>query len=116
VPDTNGDEVDGLDEGALPVRPADQRAALIDDEINTLFSARKAGVRLLLISDSCHSGTVTRAAAADPGRRRRAAPAFHADGQLAAGRQLPRGISGQPLTTVQVTSGGCRLLPARCRA
>jgi hypothetical protein len=45
VPDTNGDEIDGLDEGALPLRPADRWAALIDDEINTLFSARKAGVR-----------------------------------------------------------------------
>jgi uncharacterized caspase-like protein len=67
VPDTNGDEIDGLDEALCPYDLQTGGAALIDDEINTLFSARQGGVRLLLISDSCHSGTVTReAAAADP--------------------------------------------------
>jgi hypothetical protein len=59
VPDTNGDEIDGLDEALCPYDLQTGGGALIDDEINTLFSARKAGVRLVLISDSCHSGTVT---------------------------------------------------------
>ena len=66
VPDLNGDEVDGLDEALCPYDMQTGGAALIDDEIHALFAARKAGVRLVLISDSCHSGTVTRAAGADP--------------------------------------------------
>jgi subtilisin family serine protease len=33
---------------------------LIDDEIFALFKTFKTGVRILVVSDSCHSGTVTR--------------------------------------------------------
>ena len=65
-PDTDGDEVDGLDEGLCPYDLQTNGAALIDDEIKVLFAARKPGVRIVLISDSCHSGTVTRAAKAEP--------------------------------------------------
>lgn len=65
-PDSDGDEVDGLDEALCPYDLQTGGAALIDDEIRVLFAARKAGVRLLLISDSCHSGTVTRAAPSEP--------------------------------------------------
>src|SRR5664279_3409843 len=61
-PDTDGDEVDGLDEALCPYDLQTNGSALIDDEIKVLFGARKGGVRLLLIADSCHSGTVTRAA------------------------------------------------------
>jgi len=35
---------------------------LIDDELFALFARFQAGVRVLVLSDSCHSGTVTRAA------------------------------------------------------
>lgn len=59
VPDSSGDEPDGRDEGLCPhdIRTA---GPLLDDEIRRLFAARGAGVRLVLISDSCHSGSVTR--------------------------------------------------------
>src|SRR4030095_3708620 len=33
---------------------------LIDDEINRALARFKAGVRVLVLSDSCHSGTVTK--------------------------------------------------------
>ncbi len=65
VVDSNGDEVDGLDEALCPYDIHSNQNALTDDEIRTLFDARKQGVSLLLISDSCHSGTVTRAAPSD---------------------------------------------------
>lgn len=105
VPDTNGDEIDGLDEALCPYDIQTGGGPLIDDEINTLFSARKAGVRLLLISDSCHSGTVTRAAAADPDADDAPRPRFLPMGNWLATDRLPHGISGQPLTTVPVISG-----------
>jgi metacaspase-1 len=39
--------------------------ALIDDELRELFAGLPAGVKLTVISDSCHSGTVTRALLSD---------------------------------------------------
>jgi hypothetical protein len=59
VPDSSGDEPDGRDEGLCPYDIATV-GPLLDDEIRGLFAARAAGARLLLISDSCHSGSVTR--------------------------------------------------------
>jgi hypothetical protein len=105
VPDTNGDELDGLDEALCPYDVQTARAALLDDEIHALFAARAAGVRLVLISDSCHSGTVTRAAAADPDAEDAPRPRFMPMGNWLPADQLPRGVSGKPLPTVSVTSG-----------
>ncbi len=58
VPDTDGDESDGNDECLVP---HDYRKGLLtDDTLFTLYSARAHGVKLLVISDSCHSGTVAK--------------------------------------------------------
>jgi len=105
VPDINGDEVDGLDEGLCPYDIQTGGGALIDDEIHALFAARAAGVRLVLISDSCHSGTVTRAAAADPDADDGPRPRFMPMGNWLPPEQLPRGASGKPLATVAFTTG-----------
>ena len=105
VPDINGDEVDGLDEALCPYDLQTGGAALIDDEIHALFAARKPGVRLVLISDSCHSGTVTRAAGADPDADDAPRPRFMPMGNWLPADKLPRGPSGKPLSTVAVTSG-----------
>ena len=59
VPDSNGDEPDGRDEGLCPW-DISTVGPLLDDEIRILFAQRAASVRILLISDSCHSGSVTR--------------------------------------------------------
>ncbi|MBB3179224.1 caspase family protein [Variovorax sp. Sphag1AA] len=59
--DTNGDEADGLDEALCPHDIRLINAALIDDEIHAIFMTRRDGVHIVLISDSCHSGTVNRA-------------------------------------------------------
>lgn len=53
VPDQNGDEEDGLDETWCLYD-----GQLIDDELYYAFSKIKPGVRGLVLSDSCHSGTV----------------------------------------------------------
>ena len=70
VPDVNGDEADKKDETWCLYD-----GQLIDDELYFELSKFAAGVRILVLSDSCHSGTVTReaifAAADDPEPARR---------------------------------------------
>jgi hypothetical protein len=55
VPDVNGDETDGQDETWCLYD-----GQLIDDELYFELSKFAAGVRIVVLSDSCHSGTVTR--------------------------------------------------------
>lgn len=55
IPDTSGDEGDGLDETWCLYD-----GQLIDDELLVMWSQFKPGVRVLIVSDSCHSGTVNR--------------------------------------------------------
>lgn len=59
VPDKDGDEPDGTDECICPYDIA-SKGPITDDELFDLYSSRKQGVKLLVISDSCHSGTVAR--------------------------------------------------------
>ena len=59
-----GDETDGFDEALCPHDVQATGDPLTDDEIHALLASRRTGVRLLLIADSCHSGTVSRAAPA----------------------------------------------------
>ena len=63
--DLNGDELKGLDQALCPYDLQTGGQALTDDEIHALFKARKSGVRIILISDSCHSGSVNRNVRAD---------------------------------------------------
>lgn len=58
VPDRDGDESDGRDE--CFVNYDFRRGQLLDDELNVLLAARHPESRILLITDSCHSGTVYR--------------------------------------------------------
>ncbi len=57
VPDENGDEPDDLDETWCLYD-----GEMIDDELNAQFAKFAPGVRVLVFSDSCHSGTVTKVA------------------------------------------------------
>lgn len=59
VPDRTGDEADGRDEGLCP-HDIKLSGPLLDDELCFLLQNHEPGVRVLLISDSCHSGSVTR--------------------------------------------------------
>jgi hypothetical protein len=60
--DVDEAEPDGYDEALCPYDVATTGEPLTDDEIHALLAQRAPGVRLLLIADSCHSGTVSRAA------------------------------------------------------
>lgn len=55
VPDKNNDEDDGLDETWVLFD-----GMLIDNELFQLWGSFNTGVRIIMVSDSCHSGTVSR--------------------------------------------------------
>jgi hypothetical protein len=97
-PDEDGDEVDGLDEALCPYDLQTLGAALTDDEIRAIFSTRKGGARLLLIADSCHSGTVTRAAKADKDADTR--PRFMPMGNWLPASKLPKNFAGKAAQTM----------------
>lgn len=60
VPDKNNDEIDGRDETwCLYDR------MILDDELAVCWSKFKTGVKIFMVSDSCHSGTVSRVMKAD---------------------------------------------------
>ena len=65
VNDTSGDETDGYDE-ALYVYDG----VLLDDELRVILDQVQPDVHLVVISDSCFSGTVTRALGANLGSAR----------------------------------------------
>ncbi len=62
VEDKSGDE-EMYDEAMCPYDCADN--LIVDDELRELFAALAKGVSLSVISDSCFSGTVTRAAVSE---------------------------------------------------
>jgi metacaspase-1 len=72
IPDVSGEERDKLDETWCLFD-----GELIDDEVFLALSRFAAGVRIFVLSDSCHSGTVTRARVPEggtPGGRSRMMP------------------------------------------
>lgn len=91
--DTDGDEDDGLDEALCPYDVQTSDAVLTDDEIHALLKARKDGVKLVLVSDSCHSGTVNRAIVRGDGAAR---PRFMPPENWMATRRLAARLAGRP--------------------
>lgn len=59
VPDLNGDEPDGVDECLCP-SDVFTKGVITDDELFELYDAKAKGVKLVVISDSCHSGSVAK--------------------------------------------------------
>jgi uncharacterized caspase-like protein len=60
VPDDDGDEADGRDEILCPA-DLDWKNPLRDDWLRATFDAMRTGVSLTVVTDCCHSGTITRA-------------------------------------------------------
>jgi len=61
INDVNNDEPDGLDETWVLYD-----RELIDDELYAMWSRFRPGVRISVLSDSCHSGTMTKAMFLNP--------------------------------------------------
>jgi len=95
MPDIDGDEPDHRDEAWCPYDFED--AVVLDDEIYaTITTYKQPDVRLLLIADSCHSGTVCRAVGPDLGPKARPRfmppsrlPQYKTLAQVAATRDAP---------------------------
>ncbi len=66
VADEDGDESDGRDEALCP-HDIMEGEILTDDELYEIFTQRSWGARIIFISDSCHSGSVSRASHFMPG-------------------------------------------------
>jgi len=83
VPDTNHDETDNQDETWVLY---DRQ--LVDDELYAIWGKFAAGVRIFVLSDSCHSGTVNKAFY-DAARTSEDVKRIYAD-------QVPSGVRGMP--------------------
>lgn len=94
VRDTNGDETDGLDETWCLYD-----GEMVDDELAVLWSKFKEGVRIIVYSDSCHSGSVLKAfeKGEGPTERFRIMPSAVAEKlrMLPAHQDLDRGIPSE---------------------
>ncbi len=87
IKDVTGDDEDGQDETwCLYDR------MLIDDELYAMWSHFKPGVRILVFSDSCHSGTMTKALMMHKGSAAAAALAAM-EAKLADPKSVPRAKS-----------------------
>lgn len=71
VADKSGDEIDGRDEALCLY---DQ--FLIDDQIREILDALKDGVKMTIISDSCYSGSVTRAVLGEDNKSKKNRPRY----------------------------------------
>jgi metacaspase-1 len=60
VPDLSGDEEDGLDDTWCL-----HDGHFLDDELNVLLAGFQPGCRVLILSDSCHSGTMLKSKKTD---------------------------------------------------
>lgn len=108
VPDRDGDEPDRRDEALCP-HDISTRGPLLDDELFDLFSDRARGVRVIFISDSCHSGTVAKYAPPtgnEPRVIKFLAPGvFLSDREAARARGIPRTFRGRPRHAALLLSG-----------
>ena len=112
VPDLNGDEGKF---GAAAGDFFDQKdetwclydRELVDDELAALYAKFKAGVRLLVLSDSCHSGTVTRRIDRRPRGRARLIPPAQAEAVYRKNKAvydaIQRGVTGAEAQEVKAT-------------
>ena len=108
VRDDNGDEPDGRDEALCPWDIA-ERGPLLDDELYEILSDRARGVRVVMISDSCHSGSVARFAPStrgDADKVKFLPPAvFLAPAEAARAARIPRISAGRPRHAALLMSG-----------
>ncbi len=117
VPDTDDDEPDGYDETMCPWDVKD--AHITDDELRAILNDIPPGVHFTLISDSCHSGSVTRASLDEviPGLRTKdkRRVRFLNPALIRRTRLLPDSQRTKPRGRIGTQSGMRHVLVAGCR-
>lgn len=118
VPDQDGDEADGRDEALCPWDLGTTGAVLTDDELFEIFSSRHYSARIVFVSDSCHSGSVSRASVVVPGiqgdvwkfpRMRFLAPEFHlSKDMLDVARRVEKSRAKGKIRAATVLFAGCQ--------
>lgn len=112
VPDSNGDEGRSGAAGGDFLDQKDETwclydRELVDDELAALYAKFKAGVRILVLSDSCHSGTVTRRIERMPQGRARLLPPAQAEAVYQKNKEIydniQRSVSGSEEQDVKAT-------------
>src|SRR6516162_268486 len=113
VRDTNGDETD---KGRMDETWVLFDREFVDDELYNLWSKFKPGVRILVLSDSCHSGTVTRDIPmyVGGGPKPRAMPREIAEKTENANRALYRAIQEENRGAEKTKIGASVLLVSGC--
>jgi len=107
VPDEDGDERK-YDQVICPYDVEDN--VIVDDELRVMFTDLPAGVNLTVISDSCHSGTVTRIVTTDYRRKRFLSP------KLIGARELRDQLRAKPAWREKYPESGMKeLLIAGCK-
>lgn len=91
VGDVDGDEEDGKDETWCLYN-----GQLLDDELSILWAEFEPGVRILVLSDSCHSGTVSKGIDADTLEQRN-------NGEAAAGDEVYEITRAMPIEVARDT-------------
>jgi hypothetical protein len=115
VPDLNGEEEDELDETwCLYDRE------LVDDELYALWAKFKPGVRILMLSDSCHSGSVARdpavaQIAAETGNQPRVLPLDVQSATYKAHKSLYAGLQASNPSADKVEIGASVILISGCQ-
>jgi hypothetical protein len=108
VRDDNGDEADGRDEALCPY-DIFTNGPLLDDELYDILCERERGTRVVLISDSCHSGTVARMAPSlrESADKVRFLPpsVFLSPEEAARAAKMPRVLAGRPRHAALLMSG-----------
>jgi len=104
VPDQNGDESDGRDE-AMCMYDFNAGGLLLDDDLADIFAPMRYGSRALVLSDSCHSGTVTRALNLSPYGTRFISPATFTDIAPEAAQAIENKVAGSPRKAASLISG-----------
>jgi metacaspase-1 len=119
IPDKDDDEPDSYDETLCPWDVEDDQ--ITDDELRTVLDDIPRGVRFTFISDSCHSGSVTRARLNEvvPERRRRYRDdrrvRFLNPALIRRTRLLPNSLEKKPTGRVGTHTGMRHLLVSGCR-
>ena len=114
VPDSDGDEPDGADECLCPTDTSN--GYITDDELFRMLAGKRDGVHVVVIADSCHSGTISKFAAsaaigAPPHPKVRFLPpaAFLEDASLRAfGARRGLWRASPPGSHVALTLSGCQ--------